>query len=232
MGDYPVIKSEVDAIRDVKLRLAALIDLEERCTIKLRQYIKDAQDDIFNPVRYFDTDGNPLDTLEKFNDSWDSVYIVSMGTVFSLRFKELKDDIRQLKEIVEIRKKYPQRKKIVSSKKSDSPTDLRKAFLNLFRDPQKGEQVIRILMTRDYIDDHENWKGLSGHKTELTAAYNVWDELNLLKPHKVTPTVILIYKRFGLPIPGYVSDRALRSKTPHEDAQEFRTIFEPLKTKN
>jgi hypothetical protein len=230
--DYPILKSEILKITDDQIRLNVLIDLEKRCWDKLNAFHEQAVIDCFEPAKYFDSTGDPLDSMEKYNESLNSVYVEVMGTLFGLSFNTLKNEIRQLKEVLEIRSKYPFKKRPANIKKEKKPIDIKEEFLNLFKRTLVGEQVIQLFKTHEYIDKDERWIGLSKNKSELANAYNVLNELQLLKPHKTTPTAILFYNRFGLSIPGYACDKTLRSKPKNDDQKEFKKMFMPLEELN
>jgi len=127
--------------------------------------------------------------------------------------------VAKSKEEIEIQKKL----------RVEITPDSKSKFRNLFRDPCNADKFVKRLKVNGFIDEKEEWIGLSGNLTELLAAYTVIHDfpLAILKPGKTLTQVKTFYDRFGLTYgkDQYISVGSLRINPVPEDIQEFKRIL-------
>lgn len=127
--------------------------------------------------------------------------------------------VAKSKEEIEIQKKL--RVEITPDSKSN--------FRKLFRDPCNADKFVQRLKVNGFIDEKEEWIGLSGNLTELLAAYHVIleSQMKILKTGQKLTQKKVFYTRFGLPYGKnqYISEVAMRIRPSQEDIDEFKRVF-------
>jgi hypothetical protein len=192
-----------------KLNFHELEAVQELCRLRMGKYLNQAYD-VYNTSKLPEIGGKGMGELFKGISKDMNILLNDPEFVQTLPedFFKAQNLYRQVEG------------KIQGRKKEKSP----QTFEDLFRDPENAGNVKSIFEIKGYTKNGA-WQGLTDNKNELLAAYFAFK--SLLKPHKITPTVKIIYNEFKLPA-GYISERMMRQEPLNDLQVEFERIFEDL----
>lgn len=125
-------------------------------------------------------------------------------------------------------------------KKQKNSIKTESTFISLFKDYEpkanksnNAQKVKEIFKTHYYIDENDQWIGLTKNKTELLTAYHVLEPI--LKSGEVTTQATIFYNEFGLLVGKgtikngeYITDRSIRTIPFNDSRTEFERIFASL----
>jgi hypothetical protein len=245
---------EINKIINEKIRLIALVDLNNEALQFFEKYKNDYQTfldgleewtfsgSLFDPPigvhpflnRLEEGAGSTFTERDLIDMSIEYLAFFRTEESFTKILNNLEDSIRRLKIKLEISEKYNIKRVTKTGTNLELPVDIKYQFLKLFKYSETGPNFIKLLKAHEYISDDEKWKGISNRPGELQEAYLALKTLDLLKSVKnSTNSIKIFYRRFEL-IPhklgskGYISERALRNHNTTKDYDTFIEILKPL----
>lgn len=231
MEDWPIEYEALSEIENLKVKLAALTDLEQEAKLQISIYIQ----------KYSDYLWGITDLINKKKTE----YVLIYSEVYDIFFEreiiyrsflmKLDKLIKKTKVRIQVDGKYREHNRTKSKIKQLTVLEIEEQFHKLFISPAIEAKIIALLKKHDYISNENKWLGVSDNHGELREAYLVLKKCGLLAPgYDPLPSLRIVYKRFGLnpEEPGiekpYISSRSLGDKKTTKDYDLFMEIFEHL----
>jgi hypothetical protein len=248
--ELPLEIKEIDKIDDENIKLLETVEVHKEAEDKLKKYrieYKTFLDSLneYHLSNYEYSYGSMIINAfpEKFTNK-DELYLSVEYKEFSFQDSDYQDKFEELTDILkerQIKEKYSKYQQNVKKEVNKKPNrvkeeiDISSEFVKCFKIPVVAQEFIKILISRGYVSESENWIGLSKNPGELREAFHALEDLDLLKPGlQQLSSKKIFYNRFGLKPQGpgiknpYISEKSLGNRNTTKDYDIFKKILEPL----